>query len=75
MVPILPGELLRRLDIALKAQVRGWGPDVSEINLWCADDRCIWEYTYTEETTIGELIERVAAHEHQYARQGTRAGG
>lgn len=64
MKGIEPGVLRYWLDIALQAKARGWGPDVSEIRLWCPLDWCRWEFTYEDSVTIGEMIERVAAHEH-----------
>lgn len=63
---IEPGRLPHLLDMALRAEARGWGPDVTEITLTCPQEFCVWEYTYQDSATIGEMVERVAAHEHQY---------
>lgn len=62
-----PGRFLPLLTMALAAEARGWGPDVTEITLTCPDELCTWVCTYQDSVTIGEMIERVAAHEHQYA--------
>jgi hypothetical protein len=64
-----PGHLMSKLDMAFRAEARGGGPDVSEITVYCPEEHCLWGYTYEESVTIGEMIERIAAHQHQYFKR------
>jgi hypothetical protein len=67
---IEPGRLLHALDMAFRAEARGWGPDVTEITLGCPEKWCGWSYTYQDSVTLGEMVERIAAHEHQFVGPG-----
>ncbi len=62
--------LLTALDMIMRAEAYGGGPDFSEITISCPQKSCTWEHTYTQAVTIGKMIEDMSGHGHRLPPAG-----
>jgi hypothetical protein len=43
-------------------ELRGWGPDYTDITASCHDIGCFWEHVWTESATLDEMITVIQRH-------------
>ncbi len=43
-------------------EVRGWGPDHSDIIVWCPEGFCPWEHEWHDTVNLGEIMRTVQEH-------------
>lgn len=44
------------------AEVRGWGPDYTNVDAYCPESFCPWEHTWEDSVNLGEIVRTVQAH-------------
>lgn len=45
----------------MRAELRGWGPDYTNIDVQCPE-QCAWEYTWEDSVSIAEIVRVVDEH-------------
>lgn len=59
--PELPALLLPAPDRAMRAEVRGWGPDFTNVDVYCPEG-CAWERTWEDAVSLADVASAVSLH-------------
>ena len=59
--PEIPALLLPAPDRALRAEVRGWGPDWTSVDVYCPEG-CAWERTWEDAVSLADVAAAVSLH-------------
>jgi len=51
-------------DVMRRMDVRGWGPDFTEVDVVCQEPDCPWERSFAENgsASLGEILDAVQQH-------------
>ena len=61
--PRLEVSRLDRTELAMHAEVRGWGPDNAEATVYCPTGRCLWERTWADRAvSLAAIADAVQQH-------------
>ncbi len=59
--PEMPARLLSSSESAMRAEVRGWGPDYTNVDVYCPDG-CPWERTWEDAVSLAVIADAVQRH-------------
>jgi hypothetical protein len=56
------GKIMARQQRMMRAELRGWGPDYTNIDVQCPEQGCSWEHTWEDSVSITEIVRVVGDH-------------